>query len=136
MRWKMPNGKLVWKNDKQYLTDWSKPAKSKISQSVQDFLKENTASYIWYSEYRVPGTRLKIDYLCPSLKIAIEVQGRQHENYVEFFHKSRTGYLAHIKRDVKKEKFLESNDYTLILIYDKDLPLTKNFFLKTYNINI
>lgn len=133
MRW-IVKGKLKWHCDNKYKLDWDKPAASKIAQQVQDFLKKNAYNYIWFSEYRIPCTKLKIDYLCPNLKIAIEVHGSQHENYVEFFHKNRSGYLAHIKRDIKKEKFLEENGYIVIIIYEKDLPLSREFFLKTYNI--
>lgn len=136
MRWKLPSGKLTWKSDKQYLINWDKPAKSKLSQHIQDFLKQNACNYIWYAEYRIPSTRLKVDYLCPNLKIAIEAQGAQHEKYVKFFQKSRIGYLNQIKRDIKKEKFLTENGYTLILIYEKDIPITKDFFTQNYNVHL
>lgn len=135
MRW-LVNGKYKWCYDNKYKIDWDKPAPSKIAQEVQNFLKENAKNYIWFTEYTVPTTRLRIDYLCPNIKIAIEVHGDQHENFIKFFHKTRSGYLAHIKRDIKKEKFLQENNYTLVIIYKKDLPLSKEFFLKTYNINI
>lgn len=133
MRW-LVNGKLRWHSDNKYKIDWDKPAPSKPAQQVKDFLKLHANRHIWFEEYRVPGTRLKIDFLCPNLKLAIEFDGKQHRTYNSFFHKNRSGFLASIKRDVKKEKFLQENDYTVAVIEDKDLPLTKEFFLKNYNI--
>ena len=135
MRW-LVKGKLKWCEDKKYRIDWKKPAKSKIAQEVQNYLKNNVRHYVLFAEYPVWGTRLKIDYLCSTIKIAIEVHGKQHESFVKFFHKTRMKYLSQIKRDVRKEKFLNENGYKLIVIYEEDLPLNQKFFLDTYETTI
>lgn len=138
MRWQLPSGKLIWRNDKRYLIDWNKPSASKEQTKVKNFLRQYWEKDIVYEEYHLPGGgRLRADFLNVTKKIAIEHQGKgTHNEYNPFFHKnSRTNYLASIKRDVKKMKLLEMNGYTVIETYTEDLDsLTKEFFLKTYNI--
>lgn len=137
MRWLLPNGKLVWKNDKKYLVDWDKPSRSKEQTKVKEFLKQHCPKDVIYEEYLIPGTKLKVDFLNATKKWAIEHQGKgAHNEYNPFFHKnSRANYLASFKRDVKKMKLLEMNGYTVIETYTEDLDkLSKEFFLKTYNI--
>ena len=110
MRWKLISGKLVWKSDKKYLIDWDKPSRSKEQTKVKEFLKKYWYNDIVYEEYSVPSSgRLKIDFLNATKKIAIEHQGKGvHNEFNPFFHKNnRANYLASIKRDIKKLKFLE-----------------------------
>ena len=79
------------------------------------------------------------DFLNASKKIALEHQGKgAHNEFNPFFHNnSRANYLASLKRDMKKLKILENNGYLVIETFTKDLNnLSKDFFLKTYNINI
>jgi hypothetical protein len=129
MRWKI-NNRNVWQSDAKYRIKWDKKAPSKGAQIVKDYLKKWCYNYIWYEEYFLPKTRLRIDYLCPSKLVAIEFDGPQHQSYNKFFHGSRAGYLASIKRDVKKTEILESNGYTVINLTEEDLPkLNQKFFL-------
>ena len=137
MRWKTQSGKLVWKNDKSYIIDWDKPSRSKEQTKVKEFLKTCCKNDIIYEEYTLPGTRMKVDFLNATKKWALEHQGKgAHNEFNPFFHQnSRAKYLASIKRDVKKVKFLEMNGYTVIETFTKDLDnLSQEFFLKTYNI--
>lgn len=139
MRWKLPNNKLVWRNDKKYLINWDKPSRSKEQTKVKEFLKQYWKNDIVMEEYGLPGSKLKVDFLNATKRIAIEHQGKgAHNEFNPFFHKnSRANYLASLKRDVKKRKLLEDNNYMFIETFTEDLKnLTKEFFLKTYNINI
>lgn len=139
MRWKLQNGKLIWRNDKKYLIDWNQISRSKEQTKVKEFLYSLWKNDIVYEEYNPPGTRLKIDFLNATKKIALEHQGKgAHNEFNPFFHKnSRANYLASIKRDVRKVKLLEMNGYSVIETFTEDLnKLTKEFFLKTYNINL
>lgn len=112
----------------KYFIDWRKDAPSKLSQEIKDFLFIHCRNYVWYEEFRLPGTLLRVDFLCPTKKIGIECDGSQHNNFNKFFHGNRMGYLASLRRDMTKDKILEDNGYLLIRILDKDLPLTKEFF--------
>ena len=137
MKWTLPNGKSVYKNDFKFLIDWnSKKRSSKGEKAVKQFLFDNCPNHVIYEEYVLPFRRLRVDFLDTTKKIAIEHQGKQHNNYVEHFHKNRTGYYRSIQRDTLKLEMLELNGYTLVETYDDDLPLTKKFFLDKYNIKI
>ncbi len=123
MKWLNHKGKEFTFFDKKYLINWSKKAPSKGSQEVKEFLATNYKFWAWYEEYRLPQTRLRVDFLTTTVKLAIEFHGRQHEDYIPFLHGSRSGFLSHIKRDVKKEEILSKNGFKLIEIYEDDLEL-------------
>ena len=127
MRWLL-RGTLVYHSDAKYRIDWDRKAPSKIAQHTKDFIQQHFPNDIWFEEYCLPRSRLRIDYLNATRKIAIEANGRQHSSYLEFFHKDRLGWANSFKRDVAKVEFLEANGYKVIEIYDEDLPLTKDFF--------
>ena len=60
-------------------------------------------------------------------KIAIEVQGGQHIEYVKHFHGNRLKYVDQLKRDKKKLDFCEINDIKLVEIYPQDV-VNASFF--------
>lgn len=139
MRWKLQNGRLQWRNDKKYLIDWDKPSRSKEQTKVKEFLRQFCKNDIVFEEYVLPSTKMKVDFLNATKKWAIEHQGKgTHNEFNPFFHKnSRANYLASLKRDVKKRKLLEDNGYVFIETFTNELnSLTKEFFLKTYNITL
>lgn len=139
MRW-LVGDKLLWRLDKKYIIDWYKPSRSKEQTKVKEFLREFWANDIVFEEYLLPKSGgLRADFINATKKIALEHQGKgAHNEFNPFFHNnSRAKYLASIKRDVKKAEILEHNGYTLIETFTKDLKsLSKEFFLKTYNINL
>ena len=134
MKWLDHRGILRPHLDLRYRIDWSRPAPSKGAQEVKNFLRDSAFVFSWYEEYRIPRTRLRIDFLCPELQIAIEFQGEQHNNYVKHMHGSKNGYLNSINRDRKKSEILEYNEIRLIEIYKEDLPLTKKWFREKHAI--
>lgn len=137
MRW-LIGSKFIWKNDRQYLIDWNQPSRSKEQTKVKEFLRQYWERDIVYEEYLVPKSgKLRVDFINATKKLALEHQGKgAHNEYNPFFHNNnRLNYLASLKRDVKKIKILEMNSYKVIETYTKDLNnLSKEFFLKTYNI--
>tara|TARA_Y100000593_G_C4081424_1_gene224050 strand:- start:11 stop:427 length:417 start_codon:yes stop_codon:yes gene_type:complete len=131
------NGKLVYKNVNKKKINWLGKSRSKLQKSVKLFLKEHWENHIVYEEFPVYGTRLSVDILNATKKIAIEVNGRQHDDYVKFFHGSRNGYLQSIKRDVKKAQWLELNKFTLIEITREDAEqLSLDYIKETFGISI
>ncbi len=135
MRLLSASGILQWKNCNKYKIDWDKPSRSKIQKQVKDFLRPYWEKYTGvYEEFPVFGTKLKVDFICISLKIAVEVHGPQHENYNKFFHNgSRLNFLNSIKRDVKKMKWLELNGFRLVEIYfDEIKELGAEFYKKKF----
>ena len=131
-------GRLQYKNVEKYRVDWEAKCMSKIQFQVKTFLKKYWENHIVYEEFPVYGTRLKVDILNASNRIAIEVQGKQHEQFNKHFHNnSRLKYLQSIKRDVKKSQWLEKNDFILVEIMQDEVPsLNEKFFLDKYDITL
>ena len=129
-------GKPQSKRVTKFLIDWDSPSRSKVQFKTKQFLKVFWQNQVVYEEFPVYGTKMKVDILNATKKIAIEVQGEQHNSFNKFFHKnSRLKYLESIKRDVQKAEWLEKNSYTLIEIHEKEVKsLNKDFFLKKFNI--
>ena len=50
--------------------------------------------------------------------------------------KKESNFLKQIKHDVVKLNWMEKNGYLFVEIYPEDLPLTKEFFLNKYNIDL
>lgn len=135
MKFKTLDGKeRVLRNAKSYIIDWDKKSRSNFQFDVKKFLKKYWQEDVVFEEVRVVGTRLSLDFLNASKKIAIEVQGHQHFSYVKFFHGDRINYLNQIKRDYKKIEFCELNKIKLVEIYPKD-DLSKELF-ERFGVNL
>ena len=130
------NGKLQSRKVSKYLIKWNKKSRSKIQFKVKQFLKPLWKNQIVYEEFPVYGTRMHVDILNATKRIAIEVNGPQHSNFNNFFHGgSRLKYLESIKRDVAKANWLESNNFTLIEIEEDEIDsLSIEFFKKNFNL--
>ena len=131
-------GKLQSKSVTKYLIKWSKKSRSKLQFNVKQFFKDYWKNHIVYEEFPVYGTRMKVDIINVSKKIAVEVNGPQHDSFNKFFHgNSRAKYLESIKRDVLKAKWLESNGFIIMQIYEKELKLLSPQYLEElYHISI
>ena len=132
------NGRLQNRSVSKYLIDWNKKSRSKLQKRVKDFLKSHWVAHVVYEEFPVYGTRLKVDILNATIKVAVEVNGPQHSSFNKFFHgNSRAKYLASIKRDRQKANWLEKNGYKLIELEESDLEnLSKESIEKTFKIKI
>ncbi len=137
MRWKLPSGRMVFKNDAKYKIDFDKKSKSNGQFAVKQFLKEFCTNHILFEEYTLPSTRLRVDFIDATRKLAIEFDGPQHSEYNKFFHNnSRLNFLQSIKNDMQKREFLENNGYLVIQVFKEDLPLTKKWFKEKYDIDL
>jgi hypothetical protein len=131
-------GRLQNRNVNKYLIDWSKKSRSKIQFETKEFLQSFWKNHVVFEEFPVFGTRLKVDILNATIKVAIEVQGPQHSSFNKFFHSnSRSKYLESIKRDVAKREWLEMNKFKLIEVESSEVSLlSKKFFLKKFNLKL
>ena len=135
MRLKNIYGKLVYKNVKSKLIDWDGKSRSKVQRQVKKFLKDYWSKCIVYEEFPVYGSRMSVDILNATKKIAVEVQGRQHDEYNKFFHKNKINYLDSMERDFNKKKWLEENDFQLVEILELEAAnLNEKFFSEKYGI--
>jgi len=130
------HGKLVNKNVNKYLIKWDKKSRSNPQYVAKQFLKRYWSGHIVYEEFPVYGTRMHVDILNATLKVAIEINGAQHNSFVPFFHNnSRLNYLKSIKRDYKKYEWLVSNDFQVVEILDSEVfDLSKKYFKDKFNI--
>jgi hypothetical protein len=131
-------GRLVSKNVTKYLVDWDKPCRSKIQFEVKQFLKPFWQYQIVYEEFPVYGSRMSVDILNFTKKIAIEVNGPQHRKFNAFFHNnSKAKYLESIKRDWAKTEWLEKNKIVLVEIEDKEIEgLSVDFIKNKFGVSI
>lgn len=65
-------------------------------------------------EVPIPNEQLFMDFLLPSRKMVIEVQGSQHEVYVPFFHKTKPKFYAAQNRDRRKSQWCAINNLKLV----------------------
>lgn len=67
-------------------------------------------------EFPCYGEGLKLDFFLPRKMIAIEVQGRQHYEFIKHFHGTRDGFVRQKQRDSRKARWCELNNIKLIKI--------------------
>ena len=104
-----------------------KRKRSKHHVRARKLIKEVYHSYRILEEVKLPGSRdpskkstLFLDFFIPNLSLAVEVHGRQHYEFVKFFHKTKAGFLTAKKRDDIKEQWCELNDIELIVLNYED----------------
>ncbi len=122
MKFKSLTGATVnLRNPRRFAIKWGEKSRSKFQFSVKEFLQPYWRTDMVFEELKIVGTLLSLDFYNASKKIAVEVQGRQHTEYVKFFHGNRLSYLDQLKRDDKKLRFCEANGITLVEIYPSDV---------------
>lgn len=67
-------------------------------------------------EVVIPGERFVLDFLIPAMRLVVECQGRQHDEFVPYFHGTRQGFHQAQDRDRRKREFCELNDLKLVEI--------------------
>ena len=131
-------GRLVNRNVGRYKIEWDAKCRSKFQFEVKQFFKSFWFGQICYEEFPVYGTRMKVDLINMTKRIAVEVQGAQHDEFNKFFHNnSRATYLRSITRDSDKRKWLENNDFKVLEILPKDLPeLSRKYIKEKFSVSI
>ena len=132
------NGRLQKKSVSKYLINWNKKSRSKVQFKTKKFLEPFWKGHIVYEEFPVYGSRMTVDILNATKKLAVEVQGKQHGEFNKFFHSnSRLKYLEGIKRDIKKAEWLENNGFILLEIEEDEVDsLSLEFFLEKFGMGI
>lgn len=84
-------------------------------------LKDLLPNTYIYQECNIPvGKNLYLDIFIPGLGVAIEVDGRQHDEYNGFFHKDQMAYLKAKYNDHIKEEWCAINNILLIRLKEKN----------------
>lgn len=114
MKLKDINGRETSINHKNSDAPYKSNIQAECGAIIQDFFPfEN----LW-KEFTIPGSRLSIDFLLPRRKLVVEVDGRQHDEYVAHFHghPGKKGFAESKKRDTMKEQWCSENGFLAIRV--------------------
>ena len=90
-------------------------SKSSWQNEVGAVLASIFKNYVILEEFSI-GNKLKIDFLIPLIRVAIECDGVQHSKFNKFFHGDITGFKRQKVNDKKKDEWARLNDFLLIRI--------------------
>lgn len=122
------NGReYVW-NLINYTVDANdKRKRSKYHVRARKVLKQIFHSYRILEEVKLPGSTqshrkgvLFLDFLIPQIKLAIEVHGQQHYEYIPFFHKTKADFVLAKAKDEDKIEWCELNKVDIIVLKYSD----------------
>ena len=104
---------------------------SKLADNTYIFLRKIFPHNLITKEYYVNynNTRLFFDFYIKDLGVVLEVQGRQHDEFVKHFHTDKETFLASKKRDNLKKEYCEERDFVLIEIRSEK-ELNKDKFIE------
>lgn len=130
MEFKKVTGGKKQVNLYKYQIDWDSKSLSNFQWKVKQFLKTYWRAHLVCEEMLLAGTKLRLDFFNCTKRLAIECQGAQHESFNKFFHSnSRINFVRQLDRDEIKNRWCEINNIELIKIYERDLPLSLEFFI-------
>lgn len=131
------HGRLTNKLVHKFKIKWESESRSNIQYKVKQFLYPYWSTHMVYEEFPVFGSKLKVDFINFTLKVAIEVQGNQHNTFNKFFHGNRAKFQQSIHRDYTKFEWLSNNSIQLIEILENEVPnLSISYFKEKFNLNL
>ena len=101
-------------------------AKSAPHQKALSLLLEILPGVVIFEEVTMPGCGLYLDIFMQSISLAVEVHGRQHYEFVPFFHKTKADFLLARKRDRDKSEWCSLNNITLVSLPHDEEDKWKN----------
>lgn len=135
MKFKKLNGQEKYKNISDRKVKWNDKSRSIIQFEVKQFLKKYWEYDLVFEEMPVTGTKMTLDIVNYTKRIAVEVHGKQHGQFVKFFHGNRNNYRRQIERDDAKQKWCEINNIKYVDIYPQDIKeLNKQWFVDKFQI--
>lgn len=93
---------------------YESPNKSEYHLEARALLKQLFPKFILLEEVFLPGCDLYADFYIPLVNIVVEVHGEQHYEYNEFFHGSKSNFLAGKQRDNNKRLWCELNNISYV----------------------
>lgn len=122
-------GRLVKRLVAKFRIKWDASSRSKLQFRAKQFLKAIWCTDIVFEEFPVFGSLLKIDIYNGTKRIAIEINGPQHEKYNSFFHRgSPQEFVKSIRRDLTKSGWCELNNIKLVELIKDDIENASSFY--------
>jgi len=121
MKFKGLNGRDFTVNVHKYRVIADNDGRQKRSaphRKARTLLQDKFKSYQILEEMKISNSNarnLYLDFFIPTLSLAIEVNGRQHYEFVAHFHKGRAGWIDALRRDRIKREWCELNDIHLVV---------------------
>lgn len=122
--------KLIGLNGKDYNTSIAKSkyiikserkCKSNLQYKIGQKLIKILNGFTVLEEFNIPGTKLKVDFFVPRLKLAIEVQGIQHYKFNKFYYKSIENFKRQQANDKMKEAWCILNGIRLECVDEENI---------------
>lgn len=122
----------------KYKIDWNKDGNSSLERRFRKLIFPYWEHYIVLFQLTIPGSKLKIDFLNCSKKIAVEINGPQHSHFNKYFHNNSPNvWLASMNRDDKKYRWCEQNKIQMLELEEEDLNrFSPNYIFNKFKINI
>jgi very-short-patch-repair endonuclease len=101
----------------RFFNDETREGASKLHKRVWGIVRQNFSdwSFVQEAPVKIGQQTLFVDMCCNSpFKVAIEIQGRQHSEFNEFFHGTVNEFNKQCVRDKKKAEFLKDNGYAFV----------------------
>jgi hypothetical protein len=139
MLFKTLNGRERDVSVSRYAIDWD--AKKEVSGPqgrVKKFLRQFWEHKLVLEEWRIPCSLLRIDLVCITDMVAVEVSPEAtHTMFNPFMHGSLAGYRDVLKRDILKEQWCELNRFRLVTLIDEDIAnLSAKLFLDRFGVSL
>jgi very-short-patch-repair endonuclease len=105
-----------------------KKARSSLEAALDEVLKQLYPEHSIRHDFPIKVNRatLFVDRVILALRLAFEIDGRQHSEFVAHFHVNAEGFKSHKTRDRLKEQWLEENGFTLIRIAPDEIITAKS----------
>ncbi len=135
------NGRWYPLDLKRSRINWDRKV-SAPQKAVKDFLRPywDIKGIVVTEETVLPGCgrALRMDLINWNRRIAIEVSPQSSHSFNQFFHKSRVGFSAAVKRDLDKERWAKANEFKhFIELSEEDiLKLSPQWLLETYGLTL
>ncbi len=130
------NGRLRNVNLAKWHIDWNHKV-SEPQLAVKRVLYPYWHGHVVSEEFRIPGSRMRVDLINWTVRVVIEISPEGSHSFNPFFHKSRTGFCAAMKRDLAKAEWAERSGFHYIELTDDDLAnLSPEWFLEKHDLSL
>jgi hypothetical protein len=136
MKWTTAKGNIRPLSEKKYSINWNANSLSLFQFNVKQFFKKYWWEDVVGEEVILPQTRLRVDLINFTKKVAVEVNGLFHVEYTPYFQNSVEDFEKQVYRDVLKEHLLEKNGFQVIEIYEKNMPLKEDLIVSVFGDHI